>query len=246
MLRGYDLNSQERILKDEEATFPMNHLNPRVQHLDTVAAATCPSYLHHQSTASSRHESLSSPAFRHVLLPRPSVMAHAGAGSPASTASRRRLASQSLYPYNLALLSPSERSRLFYQKRIPGGANILVNDAWMVLPMDTVPSRRPSAHRESPSSCGAGCRRHSCPIVDPRLSPSAHVDRASSSSSRDSCSNNNSRNESDHNHRNQHSTSPPAIIVSNSSSSKSNKQLNRELAAGDKSVLLTDVTDTKL
>lgn len=270
MLRGYDLNSADHILKDEESHFPLNHLNPRVQNLDSYHH-----YLHAQhpghyvgvrrgssgSPPSPNHgkkgkymaDPRASVSLKPIYLPRPTVTNTLASSnhSNSPTLDSGRLVSQSLYPYNLGRLSPSERNRVFFQKRIPGGANILVNDAWMVLPLD--PTRRSSCY-----SCTSthddhrceGCRRHSCP-VDP---PAETMDRASSSSrgSRDSYTNNNSRNESNHNQimnlnnqkergNNQRSTSP-----SKKSNNNNNKFSNENPPPPQKSSAVNDVTDTKL
>lgn len=284
MLRGYDLNSADQILKDEESNFPLNHLNPRVQHLDSYHH-----YLHpHPNFAGVRRGSSSgsSPPNRHkhshskyttdphasngislkpIYLPRPVANAMPVNGSSnhsnSPTNDSGRLVSQSLYPYNLARLSPSERNRVFYQKRIPGGANILVNDAWMVLPLD--PVRRNSCYscsssvREDRSVCD-GCRRHSCPVDHP-MTLDQTMDRNSSSSrgSRDSYTNNNNRNESNLNQKmnmnnnSQHHAYPnqrssPAKKSNNNSNSKYNNDTEKSVSPVKSSIVVNDVTDTKL
>lgn len=271
MLRGYDLNSADHILKDEELQFPLNHLNPRVQNLDPYHHYLHPLHVRRGSSGSSPspihgkkgkymadpHASVS---LKPIYLPRPTVSntipSKAHSNSPTSDSGR--LVSQSLYPYNLARLSPSERNRVFYQKRIPGGANILVNDAWMVLPLD--PVRRTSCYSCSSSTredrCD-GCRRHSCP-VDPLTET---IDRGSSSSrgSRDSyTNNNNNRNESNHNqmmnlNNQQHRTSPSHRSSSPTKKSiNNNNKFNNEMEKPSpqppphKSSVVNDVTDTKL
>ena len=270
MLRGYDLNPGDEILKDEESSFPMNHLNPRVQHLDSFH-----NYLHPHHAPPHflgvRRGSSASPAdqrqqprapvklamadplsqgvsLKPIYLPRPSVVSngsHHLVHSPSNESGR--LISQSLYPYNLARLSPSERSRVFYQKRIPGGANILVNDAWMVLPFDSV--RRSSCYSCSSSTRDECPRRHSCPVADASAEDTT-LDRGSSSSrdSRDSYTNNNSRNESNYNHLNKHRNKQQAQQQHNSTkrTSKIIEDQERIAAAPKSSDIVRDVTDTKL
>ena len=276
MLRGYDLNPADQILKDEESNFPLNHLNPRVQHMDSYhhyahphphyagvrrgsSGSSSPPNRQKRSKFTTDPHALTAISLKPIYLPRPVAntmpVSNNSNHSNSPTNDSGRLVSQSLYPYNLARLSPSERNRVFYQKRIPGGANILVNDAWMVLPLDSV--RRNSCYscsssiREDRSTCD-GCRRHSCP-VDPPISDQT-LDRGSSSSreSRDSYTNNNNHNESNHNQRNmnnnQHHAYPNPRSSPTKKSNNSNNKFNMDMekTAAPKSTIVNDVTDTKL
>ena len=292
LLRGYDLNSEDQILKDEESNFPLSHLNPRVQQLDHhhhspyhphhhyLPGHHVPTYgIHRASSASSSssHPSkrpknlmpdpLTGISLKPIYLPRPSISNTIPCSSVPNARNRGatdhsfaptsdhpgRLVSQSMYPYNLARLSPAERNRIFYQKRIPGGANILVNDAWMVLPFDSV--RKSSCYSYASSlhedQCD-GCRRHSCPVGERPIEHTPQEDRGSSSSRGSRDSNYNKRNESDHNRSNGNNNLQQQNAYPLNGKTPFKKNNNNESMFIEekefvcKATIVNDVTDTKL